>query len=468
MCLLCFVSVCAHYACAQGPKNSNCSNTDNAAVFAGELAKATIDAMHPTIDHLTRRAQYELLIAAHPTNDLAAKAVPLLTLQTKCQQRDEATVAARAKSTATMLAALGQDIGHIIAITRLFKAQIKAQAAQDGNSGSAKYLKIEYDGDSETGLDNSKCTLLDYLTTETEATAGTQLINQKVQIHELKLNPTAAASGAATPMACGGTSGCTSAAAAGTRVGVGAGKLYAATAVTKPPQINQQGTGAPTVLYAASYQIPQRLAPVVDNLQATANTAAHAQKPCLPKDFKTDADFIAAAYYSLIATDSETKLPDNAAKQVEDRIKTIYGESDAEFEKKFWKEAKELKIPKLDGKPGDTVSLESITDINSLNKLIAYAKASGLRKEQEAEAQQQKDNEPGGKAKTDAADKTEEKKGGDNKTNTADCTGTEEGKCDKTKCEWNAEKKEGKIKEGAACYFLCDEAPLLLALLLNL
>nr|AGH60127.1 variant surface glycoprotein 1189 [Trypanosoma brucei] len=448
MCLLCFVSVCAHYACGQGTKNSNCSNTDTAAVFAGELAKNAIAAMHPTIYHLTRRAQYELLIAAHPTNDLAAKAIPLLTLQTKCQQRDKEAAASGDKSTAAMLAALGQHTGHIIAITRLFKAQIKAQAAQDGNSGSAKYLKIEYDGDSETGLDNSKCTLLDYLTTETEATAGPQLINQKVQIHELKLNPTPAASGAETTMACGGTSGCTSATAAGTRVGVGAGKLYTAIAVASPTQINQQGTGAPTVLYAASYQVPQRLAPVVDNLQDTANKAQNEQKPCLPKDFKTDTDFIAAAYYSLITTNSDSKLPDDAAKQVEDRIKTIYGERDAEFEKKFWKEAKELKIPKLDGKPGDTVKLESITDINSLNKLIAYAKASGLRKEQEAEAQQQKDNAPGGKAKTDAADKTGEKNDGDKKD--AECKASEEKDCDKTKCEWNAEKKEGKIKERAA------------------
>nr|APD73824.1 variant surface glycoprotein 1125.1662 [Trypanosoma brucei] len=46
------------------------------------------------------------------------------------------------------------------------------------------------------------------------------------------------------------------------------------------------------------------------------------------------------------------------------------------------------------------------------------------------------------------------------------CTGTEEGKCDKTKCDWNAEKKECKVKEGAAVISAVIKAPLLLAFLL--
>nr|APD74442.1 variant surface glycoprotein 1125.3066 [Trypanosoma brucei] len=390
-------------------KNGNFTNADTAAVFGVELAKATIEAIHPAINRLKRRSQYEILIATHPTSEVAKKAVPLLTLQTKCQQRDKAQAKVTDKTMAAMLAALGQDTGHMIAITRLVKASIKSAGPEDGNSGTAKFLKTTYE-ETETGLDDSKCTLLDYLTTETEATDGAAVLKKKIHVQELKLDSTDAASGADTAMACGGTSGCTSVAATGSQVGIAEGKLYKAHTVTKSQQISQLGTGSQTTLYAGGYHVPQTVAALVERLQGTPAAARSVQKPCLPKDFKGDPDFVAAAYYSLISGTANTKLPDDAANQLEDRIKTIYGESDTDFEAKFWKEAKELKIPKLDGKPGDTVKLESITDINSLNKLIAYAKASGLRKEQEAEAQQQKDNAPGGKAKTDAADKTEENK----------------------------------------------------------
>nr|ARB50702.1 variant surface glycoprotein [Trypanosoma brucei] len=410
MYLLCFVSVCARDVRAQQPKYKNCTNADTAAVFAGDLEKSTIAAMHPAIDHLTRRAQYELIIATHPSSEVAKKAVPLLALQTKCQQRDKTQAKEKVKTTAAMLAALGQDTGHIIAITRLFKAKIKAAGPVDGGNTNAKFLKITYDNQ-ESGLDDSKCTLLDYLTTETEATDGAAILKKKIQVQQLKLDATDAASGAETPMACGGATGCGSRSdATGSQVGIRTGKFYKAHAVTSPEQISQTGTGPETTLYAGSYHVPQRLAALVERLQSTPAAARSAQKPCLPTDFKGDPDFIAAAYYSLISGTADTKLPDDAAKQVEDKIKTIYGESDTDFETKFWKEAKELKIPKLDGRTDDTVKLESITDINSLNKLIADAKASKLRKEQEAEAQQQKDNAPEGKGKADAADKTGEKK----------------------------------------------------------
>nr|AGH59948.1 variant surface glycoprotein 1003 [Trypanosoma brucei] len=63
---------------------------------------------------------------------------------------------------------------------------------------------------------------------------------------------------------------------------------------------------------------------------------------------------------------------------------------------------------------------------------------------------------------------TQAEKDGATGTNTADCTATEEGKCDKTKCDWNAKRKECKVKEGAAVISAVIKAPLLLAFLLLL
>nr|AGH61088.1 variant surface glycoprotein 530 [Trypanosoma brucei] len=64
---------------------------------------------------------------------------------------------------------------------------------------------------------------------------------------------------------------------------------------------------------------------------------------------------------------------------------------------------------------------------------------------------------------SEKTEKTEESKDGDNKTNASDCTGAEEGKCDKEKWTWDKEKKECKVKEGAAVISYVMNAPLLLA-----
>nr|APD74432.1 variant surface glycoprotein 1125.3053 [Trypanosoma brucei] len=67
---------------------------------------------------------------------------------------------------------------------------------------------------------------------------------------------------------------------------------------------------------------------------------------------------------------------------------------------------------------------------------------------------------PEEKAKADATEKAEEKKDGDNKAST-ECKATEEKDCDKNKCEWNAEKKQCKVKEGAVIIFDVMKVPLL-------
>nr|APD74940.1 variant surface glycoprotein 1125.4727 [Trypanosoma brucei] len=67
---------------------------------------------------------------------------------------------------------------------------------------------------------------------------------------------------------------------------------------------------------------------------------------------------------------------------------------------------------------------------------------------------------------SEKTEKTEESKDGDNKTSAAECTGAEEKDCDKTKCDWNAEKKQCKVKEGAAVISYVMNAPLLLAFFL--
>nr|AGH60957.1 variant surface glycoprotein 381 [Trypanosoma brucei] len=65
-----------------------------------------------------------------------------------------------------------------------------------------------------------------------------------------------------------------------------------------------------------------------------------------------------------------------------------------------------------------------------------------------------------------SADKAGDKKDGDNKTTAADCKATEADKCDKTNCDWNAEKKQCKVKDGALIISAVIKAPLLLAALL--
>nr|APD72709.1 variant surface glycoprotein 1125.1051 [Trypanosoma brucei] len=113
-----------------------------------------------------------------------------------------------------------------------------------------------------------------------------------------------------------------------------------------------------------------------------------------------------------------------------------------------------LSIP-TDGEPitGSTQQLAT----NNFDAAMAYYYALNLKKAATAaEVKPNTDTQPAA-----GEDKTEEKKGGDKKDEV--CTGTEEGICDKKKCDWNAEKKQCKVKEGAAVISAVIKAPHLLA-----
>ncbi|EAN77412.1 variant surface glycoprotein (VSG, atypical), putative [Trypanosoma brucei brucei TREU927] len=115
-----------------------------------------------------------------------------------------------------------------------------------------------------------------------------------------------------------------------------------------------------------------------------------------------------------------------------------------------------------DGDKPITGSTQSIAAGANFRKAMTYFYAMNLKKSTKASGSEK----PEGDAKKNAADKKEEKKDGDNKTTAADFTGTEEDKCDKTKCDWNKEKNECKVKEGAVVISAVINAPLLLAFLI--
>nr|AGH61138.1 variant surface glycoprotein 580 [Trypanosoma brucei] len=107
-----------------------------------------------------------------------------------------------------------------------------------------------------------------------------------------------------------------------------------------------------------------------------------------------------------------------------------------------------------------SIDAASQTDFD---KALALFTAQAYQRQVEAGKSNKTEN-PSQKADTE--DKKDDKKEGDNKTTAADCKASSETNCDKTKCDWNAEKKQCKVKEGAAFISAVIKSPLLLAFLL--
>nr|AGQ50108.1 variant surface glycoprotein [Trypanosoma brucei] len=174
---------------------------------------------------------------------------------------------------------------------------------------------------------------------------------------------------------------------------------------------------------------------------------------------------IAAAVY--LPDVSPSELP-NKEKDLTQLVEKHYGNEQDTFDNKVWGTLATLGIPKAALLATDDQKVGSTDNLAQLQTAVAYSiiRLTKSKTDKPSGTTNNKEEENGNKADA-SADKTEEKKDGDNKTNATDCTGAEEGKCDKTKCDWNAEKKQCKVKEGAAVISYVMKAPLLLALLLS-
>nr|APD74704.1 variant surface glycoprotein 1125.4174 [Trypanosoma brucei] len=166
---------------------------------------------------------------------------------------------------------------------------------------------------------------------------------------------------------------------------------------------------------------------------------------------------IAISIYNYL-TNPGTKLPTETP-TAEKVAQLIFGKSKGDVGTEFLKplESDSNSIPTSD-KPitGPTTKIAA----ENYNEAMAYYTALNLKKTVPSTA----GGSPKEDGKEDAADKTGEKKDGDKKDEV--CTATEEGKCDKTKCDWNAEKKVCKVKEGTVIISAVTKVPLLLAVLL--
>nr|ARB51428.1 variant surface glycoprotein [Trypanosoma brucei] len=139
-------------------------------------------------------------------------------------------------------------------------------------------------------------------------------------------------------------------------------------------------------------------------------------------------------------------------------LKGAFGESEKEYATNFVKFVTEkehsfqIEDDKITGKLTDLASGDKE------EKLMAY-----LMVKTNQRYQIRQETNPEGESKTDTAGKKEEEKDGDKKE---ECKATEEKDCDTKKCDWNKDKNECKVKEGAGVISAVSKAPLLLELLL--
>nr|APD74910.1 variant surface glycoprotein 1125.4692 [Trypanosoma brucei] len=159
---------------------------------------------------------------------------------------------------------------------------------------------------------------------------------------------------------------------------------------------------------------------------------------------------------TLSAAKTNEKATTNSPKDLEMLIESAYRKNGQQFKENLWDQIDKLSPTLNKGETNEKLNLKTEKDISKLGQALAR-QLGFIKKEAEAQASEAE--------KTNSGEATEEKKGGDNKTTTTDCKGTEEKDCDKTKCDWNKEKKECKVKEGAAVISYVMKASLLLELL---
>nr|AGH61115.1 variant surface glycoprotein 557 [Trypanosoma brucei] len=147
--------------------------------------------------------------------------------------------------------------------------------------------------------------------------------------------------------------------------------------------------------------------------------------------------------------------PGQASKQVKD----LLGGSEANYQNTYVKAVKTTQI---------TVDLNGVKTTDTLLKLAEKTESADVLAFLIGQNKGIQENKSGDNTESPKKDENVEKtakKGVDDKAKT-DCTATQADKCDKAKCDWNEEKNQCKVKEGAAVISAVIKAPLLLAFLL--
>nr|APD73814.1 variant surface glycoprotein 1125.1652 [Trypanosoma brucei] len=193
------------------------------------------------------------------------------------------------------------------------------------------------------------------------------------------------------------------------------------------------------------------------------------KKPVFDLETTTYANLEAAVDLATVLTNLQgTKENGAAPKSTADQpepavvIRKAFKTGSSDFATTYITGIKDKPVKYKNGGKTEDTTISALATSADLNLALAYLE--GLKADKRQAAPPATDKNPSKKADTE--DKTVEKKDGDNKATAADCTGTEEDKCDTKKCDWNAEKKQCKVKEGAVVISSVIKAPLLLVFLL--
>ncbi|CBH13985.1 variant surface glycoprotein (VSG), putative [Trypanosoma brucei gambiense DAL972] len=154
---------------------------------------------------------------------------------------------------------------------------------------------------------------------------------------------------------------------------------------------------------------------------------------------------------------SKITAGDRAAK-IADLIKQSHGAGPNDFKNNYLNELDKATVKFKIGETEETQSVKSISSKTDADVILSYLIVRRQQNSQAAQKQLESEKEKATGTKPDTENKTEKKDG----KKKDECTGTVETDCDKTKCEWNAGKKQCKVKEGAVVSSMI-KTPLLFA-----
>nr|APD75560.1 variant surface glycoprotein 1125.5483 [Trypanosoma brucei] len=288
---------------------------------------------------------------------------------------------------------------------------------------------------------------------EKQGAAQYKLQNQVVSPSTATTNP-----GPTEAAVCGGNAGTCSDSAGGDKHGIRGGTIYK-TAEAKSPIREATTAGTTLVIWHAANQDESDIGNYVTTMaNSEAAAVSAAAEPCEPWTETSNEVFLQNIASWEIPIDQEDKLNEKQRKIQPATLTALYGTKDEELTAKIWKSVDAIQLTAKNSVVSKQAKLGDFTDTKRLLVLetaVEVQKNNAVQSAPDSTAQPEAESGPN----TEAVDKK-------NREKKDECTATEEDKCDKTKCDWNAEKKQCKVKEGAAFISAVIMAPLLLQFIL--
>ncbi|SCU69671.1 uncharacterized protein TEOVI_000123700 [Trypanosoma equiperdum] len=305
-----------------------------------------------------------------------ARLVPIVNLYERCSLRLEETKKQFRDRTSNLIIDLAQGTGAAAALEAMAAMQIDTDVGKT-ISAANKFIKIK-PAAGKTGIPTKYCPLSEYIKqAQLPAKAAAARTEWKLDLKTVEQDTAAASDHTSTAaMCCAAGASCGEGSSDAAQLAVKGGKLFKSATSATDKTVGRPAGKTSKHWATATKQMAEQIAHADADIATALAQTGVSDTNCNPWQSHSDAELQLDVYRLIYKKPTATKIPTAEATSIGQKVKEMYGSTEAEFDNSIWNSVKSIQVPKKeDPSGGKTQELKDVTDRNRLNDLIQTSRS---------------------------------------------------------------------------------------------